>query len=159
MTASTTYILFELEGSTYGLRSEDVQHIEMLEHVTPVPNTAPAVDGVVFSRGRVVPALNLRVRFGLPRTAPTPRTRLIFLKVQQRIVALVVDAAREFRAIPAEAIRPVAEALHGIEGNYVRGVATLKDRIVFLLDVAAVLRVEETLVPASAATAALQPSV
>ena len=149
MSASATYILFELAGSAYGVRSENVQHIEMLEHITPVPNTVPAVDGVVFSRGQVVPALNLRARFGLPRIEATPSTRLIFLKVESRIVALIVDAAREFRAIPADAIRPIEQTLHGIEGNYVQGVATLKDRLVLLLDVAAVLRTEETTLPAA----------
>ncbi len=159
MSASATYILFELAGSAYGVRSENVQHIEMLEHITPVPNTVPAVDGVVFSRGEVVPALNLRARFGLPRVAATPSTRLIFLKVEQRIVALIVDAAREFRAIPADAIRPIEQTLHGIKGNYVQGVATLKDRLVLLLDVAAVLRTEETTVPAApVAEPALQPT-
>lgn len=159
MSASATYILFELAGSAYGVRSENVQHIEMLEHITPVPNTAPAVDGVVFSRGQVVPALNLRARFGLSRVPATPSTRLILLKVEQRIVALIVDAAREFRAIPADAIRPIEQTLHGIEGNYVQGVATLKDRLVLLLDVAAVLRTEETTVPAVAvAEPALQPT-
>src|SRR3954468_2917446 len=99
--ASETYVFFELAGTSYAVSSREVQHIDMLEHVTPVPNTAPAVDGVVFSRGQVIPALNLRVRFGLPRQAPTARTRLIFLVVQDRVVALIVDAAREFRKIPA----------------------------------------------------------
>lgn len=146
---SDTYILFELAGSFYGVRSEDVQHIEMLEHITPVPNSVATVDGVVFSRGQVAPALNLRARFGLPRVPATGRTRLVFLKVQQRLVALVVDAAREFRKIPRESIRPIAETLHGIEGNYVKGVATVKDRLVLLLDVAAVLRVDETTPPAA----------
>ena len=155
MNTSDTYILFELAGSAYGVRSQEVQHIDMLEHITPVPNTAAAVDGVVFSRGNVVPALNLRARFGLPRAEPTPSTRLIFLKVQQRVVALIVDAAREFRPIPREAIRPMEQTLHGIEGNYVQGVATVKDRLVLLLDVAAVLQVDG---PAIAAAANAAPA-
>lgn len=156
MSTPDTYIIFELAGSAYGLRSEDVQHVEMLEHLTPVPNTAPAVDGVVFSRGNVIPALNLRVRFGLPRQPATPRTRLIFLKVRERIVALIVDAAREFRTIPRSSIRPIEQTLHGIEGNYVQGVATVKDRLVLLLDVAAVLNPDEIAVPAGASD--LQPA-
>jgi purine-binding chemotaxis protein CheW len=156
MSASDTYILFELAGAAYGLRSEDVQHVEMLEHLTAVPNTAPAVDGVVFSRGHVIPALNLRVRFGLPRQPHTPRTRLIFLKVQDRVVALIVDAAREFRTIPRASIRPIEQTLHGIDGNYVQGVATVKDRLVLLLDVGAVLNLEEISVPPHAG--ALQTS-
>ena len=155
MNTSDTYILFELAGATYGIPSDDVQHVEMLEHITRVPNTSAAVDGVVFSRGNVVPALNLRARFGLPREAATLRTRLIFLKVGERLVALVVDAAREFRTIPRNAVRAMDDTLHGIQGNYVLGVATVKDRLVLLLDVAAILRVDE-ITPPPGAEAALQ---
>lgn len=147
MNASEPYILFELAGALYGLRSADVQHVEMLEHLTPVPNTAAAVDGVVFSRGQVIPALNLRVRFGLPREPHTPRTRLVVINLHQRIVALVVDAAREFRLIPADAIKPVEQTLHGVQGNYIHGVATVRDRLVLLIDLAAVLDRDELPAP------------
>ena len=155
MNESDTYILFELAGSTYGIRSEQVQRVELLEHLTPVPNTAPSVDGVIFSRGKVLPALNLRARFGLPRQPHTRQTRVILLNVRQRAVALIVDAAREFRKIPADTIRPIAETLHGVEGNYVEGVATVKDRLVLLLDVGAVLNPEEINLPAGAPSAPL----
>ncbi|HVS53157.1 MAG TPA: chemotaxis protein CheW [Opitutaceae bacterium] len=157
MNASESYILFELGGSVYALRSADVLHIEMLEHVTPVPNTVPAVDGVVFSRGQVIPALNLRVRFGFPRTPHAASTRLIFVTVHQRTVALVVDAAREFRNIPAAAIRPIEETLHGIPGNYVQGVASIGDRLVLLLDVVAVLNLDDA-APLLAAVEAAAPA-
>jgi purine-binding chemotaxis protein CheW len=151
---SEPYIFFELGGSCYGLRSQDVQHVEALEHVTPVPNTVPAVEGVVFSRGHVIPALNLRIRFGMPRAPHTPRTRLIFINLHGRVVALIVDSAREFRTIPAGAIRPVEETLHGVSGNYVRGVATVNDRLVLLLDLGAVLATDELPTEAAAQTTA-----
>jgi purine-binding chemotaxis protein CheW len=157
MNNADTYIIFELAGSAYALRSADVMHIEMLEHVTRVPNTASAVDGVVFSRGQVIPALNLRVRFGYPRSEATPSTRLIFLKVHERTVALIVDAAREFRTLPAESIRPMEDTLHGIRGNYVRGVATVGGRLVLLLDVLAVLNLDDE-APLIAAEAAVATS-
>lgn len=144
MNSPDTYIIFHLAGAAYGVNSEHVLHVDMLEHITPVPNTASSVDGVVFSRGQVIPALNLRARFGLERAASTATTRLIFIRLQQRTVALVVDSAREFRRILPEAIRPVEGNLHGIQGNYVKGVATVGDRGVLLIDVPAVLSPEET---------------
>lgn len=153
-----TYIIFELGEASYGVRSSDVQHVDMLEHVTPVPNTAPAVDGVVFSRGQVIPAVNLRVRFGLPRQPHTLATRLIFLKVQQRVVALIVDAAREFQRIPADSVRPIQETLVGIQGNYVEAVATVHGRSVLLLDVGAVLTLEEITPPPGAADSVAVPT-
>lgn len=147
MTADDTYILFELDRAAYAVRSSDVQHVEMLEHITPVPNTAAAVDGVVFSRGQVIPAINLRARFGLPRVPATQSSRLIFLATQGRVVALVVDSAREFQRIPLASVRPIEDTLTGIQGNYVQGVATVKGRNVLLLDVGAVLTLEEITPP------------
>lgn len=137
------YIVFELGDSSYGLRSEDVLHLEALDHVTPVPNTAAAVAGVVFSRGEVLPALDLRRRFGLPAAPTTPQSRLIFIHAHQRRVALIVDRAREFRSIPESSIRPLAGNLHGIEGNYVLGHAKIGDKLILLLDLARVLTLEE----------------
>ena len=148
MTLADTYIVFELDNSAYAVSSAHVQHVGMLEHITPVPNTAAAVDGVVFSRGQVIPAINLRSRFGLARQEATDRSRLIFLKVKERVVALVVDSAREFQRIPAETIQPIQKTLVGIEGNYVEGVATVKNRSVLIIDVGAILTVEEITPPA-----------
>jgi len=136
---SETYVLFELAGAQYGLRSREVQHIEMLEHVTPVPNTAASVEGVVFSRGRVIPAMNLRLRFGFPRVPHTMQTRIIIVQAEQRTVALIVDAARQFRSIADQSIRPIEEAITGLNDNYLRGVAMVNDRLVLLLNLEAVL--------------------
>ena len=148
MNANENYIIFELAGFAYGVRSDDVMHVDLLEHVTPVPNAHPAVQGVVFSRGQVIPALNLRSRFGLPPEVASARSRLIFLKWSGRTVALIVDAAREFCTIPAASIRPIEETLTGIDGNYLRGVAQFKDRMVLLLDLATVLDLSNIELPA-----------
>src|ERR1700677_4664710 len=108
MNAQTeSYVLFELAGSVYGLPSRNVRHIDMFEHVTLVPNANPAIDGVVFSRGQVIPALNLRVRFGLPRKESSLRTRIIFAIIHDRTVGLIVDTAREFRNFSKDSIRPI----------------------------------------------------
>ena len=139
---AVTYVLFEVAGTTYAVNSSDVQHIDMLEQVTLVPNANPAVDGVVFSRGQVIPALNLRSRFGFPRTQPTIRTRIILVNVQNRVVGLVVDSAREFRNISEDAMRPIEETLTGVSGNYLKAAATISDRLVLLLDLDKVLNLE-----------------
>jgi purine-binding chemotaxis protein CheW len=136
------YVLFEVEGTTYAVASMDVRHIEMLEHVTVVPNANPAIDGVVFSRGQVIPALNLRRRFGFRREERTMRTRIIFVQVRERLVGLIVDSAREFLRIPAEAVRPIEQTLTGIQGNYLRAVSTIDSRLILILDLDRVLDVE-----------------
>jgi len=158
MSSVDTFIIFELDGAAYAIRSSHVQHIEMLEHITPVPNAAAAVDGVVFSRGQVIPAINLRTRFGLPAQSYTSRTRLIFIQVQNRTVALIVDSAREFQRIPSDSIQPIQKTLVGIDGNYVEGSATVKNRSVLIIDVGAVLTIEEITPPQLPAESTLSSS-
>src|SRR5688572_32070380 len=97
------YILFSVAGTSYALPSRDVAHIEMVETITRVPNAPPFVDGVVFSRGEVVPAVNLRARFGFERAPADVRTRLVIVKDDERAVGLIVDAAREFAEIQDDA--------------------------------------------------------
>ncbi len=140
-----TFILFTLAGTTYAVRTRDVQHMEMVEEITPVPNASPFVEGVVFSRGQVVPVLNLRTRFGFERVAPDLRSRLLVVQSGGRIVGLLVDSAREFAGIAADAVRPPQDALTGLNGRYLEGIAVLNDRIVLVLDLAAVIDVAEPL--------------
>ena len=75
-----SYILFSVAGTTYALPSAEVRHMEMLESITRVPNAPAFVDGVVFSRGQVVPVVNLRARFGFDRAEFDLRTRLIVVQ-------------------------------------------------------------------------------
>lgn len=131
---SEAYILFELEGTRYAVRSSEVQHMEMVEHITPVPNAPVFVDGVVFSRGQVVPVINLRARFGLSKTPYTLRSRLLIVKTKDRVVGMIVDSAREFRNIPAESIQPPQNAVADLAGDFISGIATLNDRLVLILD-------------------------
>lgn len=145
--ARQTYILFCVAGTTYALRSDLVLHMEMVEQVTAVPNAPAFVEGVVFSRGQVVPVINLRARFGFERAPIDLRTRLLIVQTQGRRVGLMADEAREFIGIPDAEIRPPGEAIVGLSGNYLAGVATIGDRIVLILDIREVV---ETLPTAAA---------
>jgi purine-binding chemotaxis protein CheW len=138
-----SFVLFELAGTTYAVRSGDVQQLEMIEHITPVPNAAPAVEGVVFSRGQVIPAINLRIRFGFPKIEYDVRSRLVVVGVGGRNIGLIVDAAREFKRIPPEAVSPPAENLSGMSGKYLEGIATVGDRLILLLNLAEVVKTAE----------------
>jgi purine-binding chemotaxis protein CheW len=155
---SESYVLFELAGSLYGILSGSVQHIEMFEQVTFVPNANPAIEGVVFSRGEVMPALNLRVRFGFPREENTVRTRIVFTKIHDRTVGLIVDSAREFRNFPKESIRPIDETLTGINGKYLKAVTKAGDRLVLILDLEAILNVDDVQLPSAPTMLAATPT-
>ncbi|MFB2936715.1 chemotaxis protein CheW [Aerosakkonemataceae cyanobacterium BLCC-F154] len=132
--SSLPFILFELAGTTYGINSQVVQQMEMVEQITPVPNAPNFVEGVVFSRGQVIPAINLRVRFGWEKVPYNIRTRLIVINVDNRIVGLIADSAREFISIPSDIILPPPEAISGLSGKYLAGIAMLGERLILILN-------------------------
>ena len=139
-----SYILFTVAGTTYALPSGEVRHMEMIEDVTRVPNAPAFVDGVVFSRGQVVPVVNLRVRFGFERAPFDLRTRLIVVQAGERLIGVVADSAREFVNIPPEAIQPPNEALTGMSGRYVEGIASMGDRLILVLSLDKILNFAES---------------
>ena len=137
------FILFELAGTTYGVRSRFVQQMEMIEHITPVPNAPSAVEGVVLARGQVIPALSLRVRFGFEKVPYDLRARLVVVSSGARTIGLIVDTAREFVRIPAAAIEPPPEAITGLSGKYLEGIATIGGRMILVLDLEEVIDIGE----------------
>ncbi|HXI27494.1 MAG TPA: chemotaxis protein CheW [Vicinamibacterales bacterium] len=134
-----SYILFSVSGTTYALPTADVRHMEMIEDITRVPNAPSFVDGVVFSRGQVVPVVNLRARFGFERAPVDLRTRLIVVQSASRTIGLLVDGAREFVSIPPDSVQPPHEALTGMSGRYVEGVASIGDRLILILNLERIL--------------------
>jgi purine-binding chemotaxis protein CheW len=140
--SSEPFILFELAGTTYGVRSRLVQQIEMIDDVAPVPNAHAALEGVMLVRGQVIPVLNLRKRFGFDRIERDLRARLVVINTGTRVVGLIVDTAREFFKIPAESIEPPPDALTGLSGRYLEGIATVNGRPILILNLAAVLDLE-----------------
>jgi purine-binding chemotaxis protein CheW len=146
-----TYILCELAGATYGVPSAVVRQIEMIERITPIPNAPAAVEGVVFSRGQIIPALNLRRRFGFEPIPHDLRTRLVVVQVGGRTVGLLVDTAREFIAIPAAAIQPPPESINQLSGDYLAGIATIGERLIFILRVDELLIATDVLAAADSA--------
>ena len=119
--------------------------MEMIDDITRVPNAPSFIDGVVFSRGQVVPVVNLRARFGFERAAFDLRSRLIVVQTGSRLIGLVADAAREFVAIPPDLVQPPNEALAGMSGRYVEGIASMGDRLILILSLDRVLNFAEPL--------------
>jgi purine-binding chemotaxis protein CheW len=127
--AVDTYIVFAIAGTHYALPSADVQH-------------------VVFSRGHVVPAVNMRSRFGFDRAAYDVRTRLIVVQAGGRHIGLVVDEAREFLRLAASDIHPPQESLSGLSSQYVQGIVSIKERLILVLALAQLVNFAEPLTAA-----------
>lgn len=140
---SSPFILFAVGKTTYAIPAQLVQQMEMIETITPVPNAPRFVEGVVFSRGQVIPAIDLRVRLGLEKAEYNLRSRLIVIQTGSRVVGAIADSAREFVSIPTSAIQPPPEAI-GASGKYISGIIRLGERIVLLLNVEEILESHNT---------------
>lgn len=138
-----SYVLCELGGATYAVRSDDIEHLEMVGHLTPVPNAPTFVDGVTSVRGRVIPVINLRVKFGFERREVDLRTRLIVVRAAGRSLGLLVDAAREFANIPEASVQPPPDGLADMSTRYLRGMAHLGERLVLVLEIPELIRVTD----------------
>ena len=143
------YVLCDVAGTAYAIDTREVEQLEMVGALTAVPNAPPFVDGVTSSRGKVIPVVNLRARFGFPRIAADARARIVVTRMDGRIVGLLVDSAREFARIPADAVQRAPDALDAA-APYLRGVAHLGERLALVLDIASLLRT--TAMPALAAS-------
>lgn len=127
------FVVFEIGRNSYAVASEFVERLEMLEKVTPVPNAPPGVEGIVASRGEMIPVVSVRSRLGLEPAPFGMRTRLIVTRWNGRTLGLIVDSAREFIRLPKESALPPPEALGGAGRTFVDAVAQLGDRLILLI--------------------------
>lgn len=136
---SEAFVLFELAGNTCGVRSHAVQSVELVEHVTAVPNALPFVEGVTFTRGKVIPSINLRIRFGFPSIPVDLQSRMLVVRLKDRTAGMLVDSAREFISIPADSIQPPVETMAGFGVRYLEAIAMLGNRKVLILNLEEVI--------------------
>lgn len=132
------FLSFHLGQEEFALDILRVQEIREWMPVTPVPNTCRFVRGVMNLRGAVVPVVDLRLRLGMAEQAYTPQTVVIVMHVhgedRERIMGVVVDAVAEVYDLSPELITPPPEvSAHGLE-DYVRGLVTVKGRLITILD-------------------------
>jgi purine-binding chemotaxis protein CheW len=136
------YILFEIEGAAYAVRTSQVEMIEMVESITRVPNAPGFVEGVTAVRGQVVPVISVRRRFHMQPIPLDIRSRLVITRLENRLVGMLVDTAREFARITPDQIKAV-DSLSGQGSEYLDGVAAMPDRLVLLVNLERLLSIEE----------------
>lgn len=102
---------------------------------TPVPDMPAYIEGVIDYQGRVVPIVNLRLRFELPAAPPAPETRTLVLNVASEWVGIVVDAVTEVAAFDRAAVAPPPALFRGLAAEYLKGIIRRGSRLVIFLDV------------------------
>jgi purine-binding chemotaxis protein CheW len=132
------YLTFMLAGEEYGVDILCVQEIKGWDTVATIPNTPAYIKGVFNLRGTIVPIIDLRERFGLETLAYGQTTVVIILKVKSetrtRIMGMVVDAVSDVYSLPSDQIKAPPEFGSAIDTKFVRGLATVDEKLVVLLD-------------------------
>ena len=131
---SSLYVLFKVAEADYLLPASDVLHMESFSGVTRVPGAPAYVAGLAQIRRRVVPVVDLRLRFGLPGAEPTLDSRIVVVQSAERAVGLLADSAREVRSIAADSFRPPPELISAQSSGYVTSVAQEGSRLLMLID-------------------------
>lgn len=133
---------FKLGKEFFGIGIINVQEIIRYQEITQVPRTPKFVEGVISLRGRVIPVINLRKRFGLDSIERTKETRIIIVELDISTVGFIVDAVTEVSSIAKSTIDPAPPTAVGINKEYIQGVGKLGDKLMIILDLGKVLSSE-----------------
>ncbi len=154
--AAGKYMTFKLAAEEYGLEIMKVREIIRLMEITRVPKTQEFMRGVINLRGRVIPVVDLRLKFGMPRTEATEQTVIIVVQyavgAQEITMGILVDEVLEVLSIANENIEPSpAFGSAVVDTQFILGVGKADKRVIFLLDIGRVLSAQESVQVAQAA--------
>jgi len=141
------YLTFQLAAEEFGIRVLKVREIMGLQDITAVPQTPPYIKGVINLRGKVVPVVDLRLKFGLPAADYTQRTCIIVTQIQGEsgsvLMGIVVDGVSDVLNLTASEIEDTPNFGESVSGSYLLGMAKVKGRVKILLDIDQVLSSQE----------------
>ena len=141
--ASIQYVTVVIGGQLFGLPIERVHDVFMPESITRVPLSRPEIAGVLNLRGAIVPVLDLRLRFGLAREEYTATTVTVIVMVNGRQFGVVVDAVSDVVEVAPGAVRPVPDMGTTVDTEYLKGLVSIGERMVLLLDVDKLLQPQD----------------
>src|SRR5437763_1619890 len=133
------YLTFQLAREEFGIRVLKVREIMGLQEITAVPQTPAHVKGVINLRGKVVPVIDLRLKFGVATAEYTQRTCIIVTQVQGDsapvLMGIIVDGVSEVLNLTAAEIEDTPDFGEAVAGQYLLGMAKVKGKVKILLDI------------------------
>ena len=143
------YLTFQLAREEFGIRVLKVREIMGMQEITAVPQTPPYIRGVINLRGKVVPVVDLRLKFGMQAAEYTQRTCIIVTQVNmdsgQVLAGMIVDGVSEVVNLAASEIEDTPDFGEDIGNRYLLGMAKSKGKVKILLDIDKVLSLEDLL--------------
>ena len=131
---------FRIGNETFGVRIGSVREIVRVTEITSVPNAPDTIEGVINLRGKIIPVMDLRKRFGHGEIVSDKKNRILVVELENKLVGLIVNAASEVLKIPPSEIEAPGSVFADGESSYVTGVGKLRGRLIILLDISKLLQ-------------------
>ena len=136
-------IVFNLGDEEFGADISQVREIILRGIITPIPDSPEFIRGVTNVRGEITVVIDLKARFFLPIERNIKSRHIIITEQDKNLYGLMVDEVTEVLRIPKKDIKPTPELVTRIDRTYIKGVITLEDRLILLIDLDKVLSEEE----------------
>ncbi len=133
-TLENRYLTFNLEQEEYGVEIRYVTEIVGIQPITELPDTPPYLRGVINLRGKVIPVIEVRARFGLENREHDDRTCIIVVNIRSTSVGLIVDRVAEVIEIPADMFEEPPNVEMGVANHYISGLGRGEGSVKILLD-------------------------
>lgn len=137
------YLTFVLCDEEYGIEILKVREIIGIMNITPVPQTPDYMKGVINLRGKVIPVIDLRLKFGFQEVEYTKETCIIVVEVQNKLTGILVDTVSEVLDVRGQDLEPAPHLGDGINTEIFLGMAKIKNKVKILLDIDKVLGAAE----------------
>ncbi|NMB40927.1 MAG: purine-binding chemotaxis protein CheW [Firmicutes bacterium] len=143
--AETQIVAFKLEEEEFAINIHHVREVLKMTQVTPLPQSAYFIEGVINLRGEVMPVIDLRKRFELDVGERGEDTRIIIVEIQENKVGLIVDSVTEVLRLSSTEIQPPPSKIAGTRTDFIKGVGKIDDRLLIILDMDKILTTEEVI--------------
>ncbi len=131
---------FRVGNETFGVPIQSVHEIVRMMDITSVPDAPIYIEGVINLRGKIIPVVDLRKRFGEKEIRASKKNRILVAEVGAKMVGLVVDAASEVLKLPPSDVDPPPNVFEEGDLNYVTGVGKLNGRLVILVELSKIMQ-------------------
>jgi len=146
---SAHYLTFELDHEQYGFEIKKVQSVLDFEQITRVPRMPPFMRGVINLRGRIVPIIDLRLKFGLSETVKTRESCIIIVNVEidgeKTILGVLADSVREVISLEPKQIEPAPKIGTHLKTEFIKGVANHRNQLIIILEMEKIFTTDELL--------------
>ncbi len=136
-------VTFKLDGQKYAVDILKVQEINNMKEITSIPNAPTYLEGAINLRGKVIPVLNLRKKFGFGENANSELCKIVIMDVRGVIMGLIVDAVSDVLRITRDVVEPPPPVSSNISSEFISSIAKLPEGLVILLDMDRLLDAEE----------------